>query len=410
MIDLGLSGANFNNYKNALVNSHDTRTSVTLMDLEHNFVADLVNSNTMMFIDGIVNIDSTQKISRQLQMTLLDPGKAATQATDTPTDDTLWADRMIGVSLDTYVPEMAAWVQCPIFTGPITHVQPDGFVVNIEAQGKEIFLQPPTMYWHTYSFPRRKKIVAIMHELLLNSGEDGAHIDLPVIDRRTHHPFSMLGVWPVWPILNQLCSEIDQQLFYDGDGVLRVRSFPTTSLYTFNYGLDLMTVPQMPFDYLGIRNATQVRGKIPESGRRPIATKFANTGHISPTRMGRNGQKRYLVEIVEDDAISKKTDAQTKATSMLTRANIEKAELSFETLPIPFLEEMDRVTVQTDTQNFNFRMQQWSIPLTAAGGTMSIGFHKNYRFGYRRKHHKKQKVHRQPFGPKNIPMMGSHRI
>lgn len=385
MIDLGLTSGEKIDYRNALVNTHRTRTTITLLEMDHTVVQEF-NTGNLSVLDGAVTFDNTERVTRALTLDVLDPDKLAMANIATPTDDTLWANRMIQVSIDTYVPEMSDWVVCPVFTGPITKLDPDGYVVHIEAQGKESLLQLPNRYWRTHSFPRRHKIVNVMRRILNNMGEDDAQIDLPTLDRVFQHHFNMLGVWAPWPILRELAEEINRQIFYDGAGTLRTRLIPQTSAYTFDYGMELLTVPQIPYDFIPIRNIVQVRGKRPESGRRPIAQSTATGTNIAPAFLGRNGHGRFIVRINESDHIKHKADAKDKADDILTSVGIEASDLEFESLVVPWLEELDQVTVNTDTSTFAFRMRKWTLPLTCHE-TMSIGFHKKFKLVKKRKLH-----------------------
>lgn len=377
MIDLGLTAGEKIDYRNALVNSHKTRTTVTLLEMDHT-VVQTFNSGNLSILDGAVTIDESEHVSRALTLDILDPGKLAMAHIATPTDDTLWTNRMIQVSIDTYVPEMADWVLCPVFTGPITKLDPDGYIVHLEAHGKERLLQPPHRYWRTHSFPRKHLIVNVMRRILNNMGEDDAQIDLPAATRIFQHHFNMLGVWSPWPVLKVLAEELDRQIYYDGAGMLRVRALPQATAYTFEYGKELLTVPQVPFDFIPLRNIVQVRGKRPESGRRPIAQSTATGTNIAPHFLARNGHDRFMVHIAETDHIHKKSDAKDKSSDLLTTLGIEASDLEFESLPVPWLEEQDQVTVQSDIASFTYRMRKWTIPLTVHG-TMTIGFHKKFK-------------------------------
>jgi hypothetical protein len=406
MIDLGLTGPQMTAYIAALTGSHKSRTTVKILATDHSVIQDLSTSTSLYFLDGEVNIDAREHVSRSLTMTLLDPGKLAAVGPDLPTDDTLWVSRMMYVSIDTYVPSMAAWVECPVFTGPITKVTPQGYTVDIEAQGKEAMLLAPTRFWRTHSYPRHERIGTIMRELLHHSGEDAAFIDFPTFDNRTHHAFNILGIWPVWPVLNELADELNQQLFYDGSGTVRMRDFPTAAAYTFQYGVDLLTVPQQPIDYLYVRNAEQVRGKIPNSGRQPIATKFIGaTSSISPSNLARNGENRYIVGIHQQDHVHRKADAQDHAQKILDRHQSEVSDLEFESFVMPFFDEWDHVQVTTDIQTFALKMMKWTIPL--GDGTMSVGFHHRTRITPKKRHKNRRHHHVHKGLPNHRPHRGS---
>ena len=74
------------------------------------------------------------------------------------------------------------------------------------------------------------------------------------------------------------------------------------------------------------------------------------------------------------------TDAEAKdlATDTLASGLLESVDVTFDSLPIPHLEEGDAVRVATDKFNGNFRLSQFALPLNAAGD-MSIGYVRNVK-------------------------------
>lgn len=406
MIDLGLSSGEMTSYVTALTSTHKTRTTVDLLEMDHTLIQNLNTGDHLYFLSGEINIDAREHVSRALTMTILDPGKLSAIDPDSPTDDLLWVNRMIRVSIDTFVPGGLGWVQCPVFCGPITKVTPQGYTVEIEAHGKEELLLAPTRFWNTISYPRHALVGSIMRDILHKSGEDPSFIDFPTFTRRTQHPFNMLGVWPSWPVLNELADELNQQIFYDGSGTVRMRDFPDTSAFTFTYGRDLLTIPQMPIDYLQVRNGVQIRGKAPESGPQPIAMRYVGAGtSISSGVLGRNGEPRHIIKLMERDHMRLKSELQAQADTVLDRVQQEVSDLEFESFVMPFLDEWDRVQVQTDTQTFNLRMMKWTIPLSV-DATMSVGFHHRTRITPK-KHHKNRRHHHVIKGlPHHLPPRG----
>jgi hypothetical protein len=57
---------------------------------------------------------------------------------------------------------------------------------------------------------------------------------------------------------------------------------------------------------------------------------------------------------------------------------MESVSVSFECLPVPFLEEGDMVAIQTPDYRLSFRLVQYTIPLAAAD-SMSVGFLKRVK-------------------------------
>jgi hypothetical protein len=97
---------------------------------------------------------------------------------------------------------------------------------------------------------------------------------------------------------------------------------------------------------------------------------------MSPWNLGRNGTPRYVPQTIEDDSIKSKKDARALAKRTLDRALDQSVSVTFDSLPIPYLEEFDLLKFQTRTSAGKFRLKQMSIPLTV-DGTSSIGYLRN---------------------------------
>jgi hypothetical protein len=127
-----------------------------------------------------------------------------------------------------------------------------------------------------------------------------------------------------------------------------------------------------------MKNLIWVKGGIPKGSKTAVSVYVAadKTHPLSPQRLGRNGVPRYLLEVIEDDTIRSKVEAEEKAGETLNDRLLQTVEVSFDAMPIPHLEPGDMVRIQTDEYSTSFRLREFSIPLVA-GDSMSIGYVKN---------------------------------
>lgn len=121
-------------------------------------------------------------------------------------------------------------------------------------------------------------------------------------------------------------------------------------------------------------NKPSPRDPVPDHEPKPVtAFAVAPRSHpLSPQRLGREGAPHYLVEQIERDHVRTKKDAERVAQSVLDDMLMEGVQVSFDALPIPTLEPLDKVRIATDSTSMTFVLRQFSLPLTHAG-IMSVG-------------------------------------
>jgi hypothetical protein len=82
------------------------------------------------------------------------------------------------------------------------------------------------------------------------------------------------------------------------------------------------------------------------------------------------------VEWIEDDEANTTSKAGSEASSVLSDMSSLVSSLSFDTLPVPHLDEYDAVSLDTGAGLVTFSMTQWTIPLTPVE-SMSVGYNKS---------------------------------
>ncbi|MFD8618259.1 hypothetical protein [Streptomyces sp. NPDC059513] len=283
-------------------------------------------------------------------------------------------DKMIKVIYSVKVPQMNDWVDIPVFCGPVVSMNREDDVINIECQGKESLAKGAT----NKTFTRKKNTnkVNVIRDILRElAGE--TKFDLVELNYKLPSTYS-LGRWSIpWDVAKKLASGMSRQLFYDGRGYCRLRSFPGTPAFTFKAGDGgtVLDAPQITYDSTEVKNAVWVKGGVPKGSKTAVdAFVAAPASHpLSPQKLGRNGVNRYLMEIIEDDAIRSKAEATEKAGSVLNSRLLQEVEVTFNAMPIPHLEPGDVCRIQTDEYATTFRLYKFSIPLVA-GNEMSVGW------------------------------------
>jgi hypothetical protein len=259
----------------------------------------------------------------------------------------------------------------------MTHLERHGSEVDIEGLGKETLGVEPALLWEPQNFRKGAAIVTTIRQLMAAQGE--ARFDLPELSAGLVANLSVKRHDEPWLEAKKLAHSINRQIFYDGAGRLRMRAYPQNPLYTFHAGGStgsLLANARVVYDVPSTRNTVEVLGPEPRGpNKRVRAVAYAPNYHpLSPWSLSRNGEPRWLVDVVELTDAKRAADAQAVADRRLDEWLTKSTQVSFDCLPITHLEEMDRVTLWDDTTGewLDFYMGQFTIPLTS-NGSMSVG-------------------------------------
>jgi hypothetical protein len=143
MISLGLSSADQKLFDQSLITGYNLKVTAQILDLNHKYLADV----SPQLIDGQVNYAFLEPITSSASMTLIDPDNLTGFDSTSPSDNALYADRMIRLVDSVWSDLLPRWVDCPIFCGPVTKVKRDDAILSVECQGKESLYVEPAMVW-----------------------------------------------------------------------------------------------------------------------------------------------------------------------------------------------------------------------------------------------------------------------
>ncbi len=371
MISLGLTNAELSRLKKLLVSNHRIAVDIQLLTLSHKYEGLI----TKHLLGGQVNFDAeATEATRSCNLQLLDPTHALQLDSSAPADGSLYGTKMIKVIYHVIPIDGKPRFSIPIFTGPLTKVSRNGPILDIEAMGKEILSLD--LVWKGRTFRAGMKKTEVIALILTEmGGEAKGKLDFANKAAKNPNKISVDRKDTPWAKAQSIAQSMGMQLFYDGRGVARLRQLPNKTVHVFEEKKHLLSNPSATYDMNDAINCVEVVGGVPKGQKKKITARVvADRNHsLSPWTLGRNGNPRYLPLVIEDDSIRNKTEAKKVAKNNLQRSLIQAVDVSFDSLPIPFLEERDLCRVQSDKFSGSFYLRQMVIPLTA-DGVSAIGY------------------------------------
>jgi hypothetical protein len=390
-------------YRAALMDSHRITVEVHILDNNE----DHANLLSAPILSG--QVDYSNDAPRKLSLTVA--GRVGFEP-DGPGTDLMYAHRFIAVRYKVEVPALQQDVEVPVFWGPVTTLHDEGHQTTIEAMGKEVLLQDPHVMWRTHTFRKGHQIDDVMKTIMRAMGE--TKFDFSETTRKLPKPLSVTRHQEPWTVLKRLAHSVNRQLFYDGRGFARLRRIPENAQWTFKNPL---TIPEFTYSLGDVRNTIRVLG--PETHgkyhRIDALAVAAPSNPLSPQSLHRNGVARHLFEVIgiqnpeppdkpDKDATAKerlryhnqlhhwyevmasrRAHASEIAHRTLRQRLVAYVDASFETLPLPDIEEGDMIAVEDEEgRRREFRFHAGTLPLRA-GENMSIGFHRRVSVRARRK-------------------------
>lgn len=370
MISLGLSSADLKLFHQSLISGYSLRVVVQILDLGHRYISDV----STQLVDGQVNYSYTEAINSAASLTLLDPDNLVGFDTSSPSDNALYADRMLRIVYSVYSELLPRWVDVPIFCGPVTKVNRDDVLLSVECQGKEALVSEPTLAWTAKTYRKGTKGVSAIRDLMASKAGE-TKFDLPEFSYTLGGDKILTSETIIWTLAKSMASSRHtRHLFYDGRGVLRLRETPTRPVFTFTES-HLTSVPKLDYNHAEIRNGVRVVGE-PKTLR---AYRYLPDSHpSSPTALGRNGVKRYIMTLVEDTELKTQTAVNAEAQKLIDAQMTTEVGFEFDSFVIPHLEPGDIFSLSTRDVSIDLRLREYSIPLRA--GAQSNGTIKKLSF------------------------------
>lgn len=413
MFRTGLSGADLRLFHAALGDHRKIRVRVDRIPLDGTLPV-MYPGETLQetVLDGQVDMAVDGEFSRTASVVFEDPRNRIQ----------FGFDDMIRVWYGVRCDDLDDWVDVPVFTGPVRKLDWSESAATVEAHGKEVFHTEQA--FQPFTLRKGMKKTAAIRELLERGGE--THFDIP--DRSARLPKSVSvagseddkgygkrlrrarqrardkrtvgGQDTRWDKAQQIADSMNMQLFYDGRGVATLRARPDNTVYTFRDGTGgvVMSAPQVSRSIDRVRNCVRVKGgfpkalvqqvnaansddvdkndmKLKESDRVRYSIIAPRSHPLSPWSLGLDEEPLYLPDFVDNEHIRSKGEAHALARHRLDEGLRAEADVTFDCLPVPHLEEADLVRVSTAAVTEVFRLRSFSLPLTHAG-VMSVGYRK----------------------------------
>lgn len=379
MISLGLNASQLAEYISTLFRNHDIRVQVLVTNLEHQVTGDISSALLDGQVDGKAEELGGWRQSTASRLRLWDPKRELRFDTTRPLDGQLFFNRMIQLIYS--VRTSFGWVEAPVFTGPIVAAYREGPFISVECLGKEHLARSSSYTARTFKKNRRK--VEVIRELLELTGETSEYMNFPVTNHRLPNDMVLVGEDNIWEKAIYLAQSMGMFLYYDTRGIAQLKKPLANVVFTFrdqvnalpSVGPNVLSEPQPRFETDNIRNVVRVIGGPKVQGKpTPTATIWAPSGHpLSPWSLGRGEEPRILMDIIEDRDIRTAEEATKVATKALEQHLRKFVHVSFDALPVPFLEPWDICAVQTEGIIIPFfRLTEYSFPLRFSG-QMSIG-------------------------------------
>lgn len=375
-----------NDLKTTVSTSHSVRVTVQVTDLDGNVESDL----SSRLLSGQVDVDGTAEVTRTLSMELWDIDGSISFDPDSPNKAAMFLNKMIKVQYGVYLKKAQEWLDIPVFLGPIVNLKRNDDIINIECQGKDYLVDIPVFKGD--SFPEKSDRFKMIRNIMNQAGEANGNMQLPENESKHGSKFVYNTEQTYWQAVKRLAASARHRAYYNGAGKLVVTDDDAV-VFSFRDGTGGTVVSQPQVSY----NADEVINTVIVKGQRKvgqgknseqqtlIGTYIIKSNHpLSPESLGRkvDGKlvPRYLVERIEDEglrSIEEVNDYGNKRLAAVQKLNVE---VTFDAMPIPFLEPGDTVRVETDEVDTSFVIQQFTIPLIV-GDSMSVGYNRRMAYG-----------------------------
>lgn len=352
----------------AIQRTHMRRIDLRIMDLNHGRTGALIGAN---LLDGQVSIDvENREISRVLNLQLLDPSRQIGWEPDSPSALPLHLRRMLQVFDVRFVPGYGP-VRCPVGVFTIAEMDRDGAELSIVGHSKESLAQGS--FGKAHSWKKGRLIVEVIGEILALAGEAASRIHLPNLPGRLQKDFNVSRTDVPWVKARGLAHDLDCVLFYNGRGHAIIRRKATHATLTLNRHW-LTSGVRIDRPELEFHNRWIALGKKPKGDKpRPSVDVWLPAQNpFSGVALGRNGVPRWYVEELDRPHV----ESKAKLRQIAERARDERiryqADVSFDCLPLPNIEEWDLVIARDPLAGVAaVQVKQATIPLVA--GPQTIG-------------------------------------
>jgi hypothetical protein len=302
-----------------------------------------------------------------------------TSTWNNPNDGVVFLDRMIRTWYCVGRLDGTRWYEIPVFTGPITKVDKDSYLLSVECTGKEVLGQDALRRPKTYhkGWKRTQLIKTIMGDL---AGEQFMRVSSG--GGKTAAPVVVAGQDEITPFAasKKLGADAHMDVFYNALGQLIVRDRRLKHKFKWT-DARVQDAPQASYNFDEFYNAVEVTGSKPKHAKKPVSfLAVAPRKHpLSPQSLKRDDTPRYRTLRIQDDKLKTVHECRRKAEAMLKHGLVEAIDASFSVAGVlPMIEEYDVTLLDTEEFTGAVSCKQATIPLVV-DDVMSFGYNKNVR-------------------------------
>lgn len=370
-------------YRRSLSSVYTKRIRVALLDRK----GDVVRVLSPSFRDGQVVVDADADVTRSVNLTLLDPRHDFGFDADTYSGGILDLTRMLRVWWQIDSPLLAKTLTIPVFTGPVSRIQREGVLLEVEGQGKEAYGMGKNWKTLTIKEGARKTdgIKAILRERMGETRLGG----IPDLPGRFPSDMVMSRNDQPWKKAQKIAQSMNRQLYYDAAGRPMLRPKPSKPIWVFDNSEiqgELTGDLRTSADLTKVINAVRVTGPKPKGKKKAIVgAAVADIDHpLSPYKLGPEDAPMWLVKEIDNEHIRTQQEADELAEDALEQGLKLIHDVEFSCVPIPHLEPLDMVAVRTYKESIENRVRSFTLPL-GLGGEMTVGQQSTYGIKARRK-------------------------
>jgi hypothetical protein len=345
---------------------------------------------TPYVIDGQVDVDITREPTRILSLTVLDPNQNLGFDSNSAADGAIFLDRIIRVSYRVYVPALGAHVTCPVFTGPIRAFERSGVEVYLTAYGMEELAQG--QLWEPLTLVKGTRKTDAIRTIMGRAGE--TQYSMPDLTARLPANLSLARTAIPWTVAQSVASGMNMQLYYNGSGGLVLRDYPGKPLFGINSSdtedgrySDVTGDIQATIDLTqgSWYNVFEVTGATPKGSKTQIraVVEAPPTSQLNPSALGHNGVPLRRVSSVSNGSLRTVAEATAYGQRLVDDQVRQIVKVTGDIKPFPFLEEGDLLQINMRDGATQFRLAQFTLPLTA-GNAMSIGYQRRVTMNRRK--------------------------
>lgn len=374
MYDLRLPPAELDEVVKYLMGSHRFSVRVQLMDLDHNYLANL--SDKVM--DGQVSVNwSGEEATRSLELSVFDPDFDLGFDTSEFTDGIWFLDRMVQVVVEFYVPALARVIEVPIFTGPVRGYKRKKSIVTLKCLGKDIFSRQA---WIRYVVKKGTNQVTAMRDVLEELGETKFRFEATTTTRiKKDKVVDKSAQQTPWGWCRSVAKSLGMRIYYDGEGYVCLRKIDNDRpVFTFRDGDggSVLGDPDAEGDYSRLANVVLSQGPAVGNNKAPKGKAVvASSSAISPQKLRRGGKPVYFGVTIVRDSITSTTSANTAAKNELADRQRVGYEIGFDSLVLWMLEEGDVIALSANGLNTVSTIVTFSLGLSPTA-SMPVGYKK----------------------------------